>query len=1012
MKTIFRYKLPLLLLALVLSAPSLMAQKAKKTLMTVEAVVKNLEGEVLEGASVFINSGAEVITTDQNGAFKAEVPSTGLIVVEAPGYVQRTLDASLLTSKEIVMTPEILYTGAENTYHLPMTQEVEKRHAVGAISTIDGEDMARYSDPVLSNTMQGLGLGLIVQGNTGGMAANGSSLYLRGLSRNGNDGVLTVVDGIERSINDINPEAIEDITLLKDATAKILYGARAANGVLLVTTKRGESNKRIINTKVDVGVGQPTRMPEFLQAYDYAKLYNEACENDGLVPLYTTDDLEGYKNSSGPNDLLYPDVDYYDYFLRSYSNYSKITSEFSGGSNSIRYAVNLGWMNYMGLQSEGETPRNDRFNIRGNLDVDITEYLSAYLDLSAILDYWKRAGLDHSSTFASLSTHRPNEYPLIIGEEYIPATNKGIPAFGASETQAANLLAKLAYGGDQTQNFLNSQMNTGFNLDMSFLTEGLSAATFFSFDQYFSGNQTISPVAATYDPITVNDSYGQDSVAFVQKTIAVQDKSYSTSSIQSYNRLGYTAQVNYDHKVGAGDLDATMGYFYYRKENQGTTQDVKNSNMYLRSHYVLDDKYGFELNLSHMGSSRFGDGNKYFLSYALGSSWLISEEAFMSSSAFDFLKLKASYGVLGYDAQSPYFTYENRYSNNGTLSLGETNDGNSPIRTSIDMVGNPDLKWESSREINVGVEGLTFDKRLAFELNYFNMYRKDIIQKVTSEYSAAYGGLLPYENFGEVALNGVEAMVDWRETMGDFSYNVGVNVVYSKNKVVEKNEVLFADDYRNTEGLSSDVIMGYRSLGLFGKDVALAGAPVQTLGAYQEGDIAYEDLNGDGYINDLDREEIGNTFPRVNMGLNIDLKYKGWGLYILGTGQFGFDKMLTNTYYQNYGQNKYSVLANDRYHVTNNPLGTQPRLTTDTPNNNIVDSDFWMANASFFRLKNIELSYTIIPQSIAKSVKLYARCNNALTLSNIKDLDPEMPNSGVTNYPVFRTITGGVSFSF
>lgn len=1012
MKTIFRYKLPLLLLALVLCAPSLIAQKAKKKLITVEGVVKNIEGEVLEGASVYTNGGSQVLTTDQNGAFKAEVKVSSVVLVEAAGYATVTFDAASYDKKEIVLSPGILYADDENTYHLPMNQKVAKRHAVVAISTIDGEDMARYSDPVLSNTMQGLGLGLIVQGNTGGMASSGSSLYLRGLSRNGNDGVLTLVDGIERSINDINPEAIAEVTLLKDATAKILYGARAANGVLLVTTKRGESHKKIINTKVDIGVGQPTRIPEFLQAYDYAKLYNEACENDGLVPFYTTDDLEGLKNSSGPNDLLYPDVDYYDYFLRSHTNYSKITSEFSGGSNSIRYAVNLGWMNYKGLQTEGETPRNDRFNIRANLDVDITKYLSAYLDMSAILDYWKRAGLDHSSTFASLSTHRPNEYPLIIGEEYIPATNRGIPAFGASETQGANMLAKLAYGGDQVQNFLNSQMNTGFNLDMGFLTEGLSANAFFSFDQFFSGSQTIAPTAATYDPIIVNDAYGQDSVSFVQKVIAVQDKTYGTSNIQSYNRLGYTAQVNYDHEVGAGNLDATVGYFYYRKENQGTTQDVKNSNLYLRSNYVLDDKYGFELDLSHMGSSRFGDGNKYFLSYALGTSWLISEEDFMTSSAFDFLKLKASYGVLGYDAQTSYFTYENRYSNNGTLSLGEKNNGASLVRTGIDMVGNPDLKWESSRDINVGVEGLILDKRLAFEVNYFNMYRKDIIQKVTAEYSAAYGGILPFENFGEVALNGVEGMVDWREQMGDFSYSVGANVVYSKNRVVEKNEVVYTDDYRNTEGLASDVIMGYRALGLFGKDLPLDGAPKQTFGKYAEGDIAYADLNGDGSITDLDREEIGNTFPRVNVGINIDLRYKRWGLYALGTGQFGFDKMLTNTYYRNYAQNKYSVLANDRYHPINKPTGSQPRLTTDTPNNNIQGSDFWMSNASYFRLKNVELSYTISPQSTVKSVKLYARCNNAFSISKIKDLDPEMPNSGVTNYPVFRTITGGVSVTF
>ncbi len=1015
-----KYQLSLIIAFLIVFASGdALAQKKKKVKMIeVSATLVDEQQNPVVGAQVFSGEGSYNVRSASDGSFTIKVKEGGNILIEAPLYEKYIWSLAKEPAKqEIVMASALLYAGYNDDVHLPMMVDEKQRYLVGAATAIDGSDLERFNDPLLSNTLQGQGMGLIAQNTTGGLAGNSATLRIRGLSRGGSDGILTIVDGIERPIDDINATAIESVTLLKDATAKILYGSRAANGVLMITTKRGEAFKRVLRTKVDYAVGQPVRMPEFLNSYEYASLYNEARENDGLDPLYSAEDLEAYKNSEGPNDLLYPDVDYYDYFLRSHTNSTKVTSEFSGGNQNAQYAVNLGYLGYKGLQSQGEEPRQDRFNIRGNLDASISENISAFMDLAAIIDFWKTGGYDHSSTFSALSSHRPNEYPLYIGESNIASSDRGVPAFGASQTYKSNLLGELAYGGDRTDNFVNAQMSTGLDFDLNKITEGLSARAFVTFDQFFFGRETIAPRAPTYMPqVGYSTSNQPNDTTFVMMQKEVIDKNYNVSNVVTYRRIGYSGQLDYDKTIGNSQLNSTVGYFYFNLEQTGYSQNVKNSNLYWRNNYAVNDKYIAEMDLALMGSNRFEEGNKSFLSYAFGAGWILSEEDFLKdASAIDYLKAKASFGVLGYDAQTSYFLYENRYSDGSTVNFGEPGNLSGSTITNIDMIGNPGLEWERAREINVGLEGLMLDTRLAFEFNYFNTYRSKKISKVGSEYSAVYGGLYPYINFGETAMNGFEGEVSWMDNIGDFQYRVGANFVYSKNKQVVADALDYEEEYRRTEGLPSDVIMGYRYLGLYGKDVALAGAPHQTFGEYQEGDMAYADLNNDGIVNTLDAEEIGNSFPRLSMGVNLDLKYKNWGLYAQGAANLNYMNAYTNAYYRNAGEGKYSELALDRYHAVNNPTGDQPRLSTQDLVNNTVTSAFWYRDASFFRLRTLELSYTFneIPLSIAQKVKLYATCNNAFVISKEKDgMDVEVPNSGVTNYPLFRTFTAGVSVNF
>ncbi len=539
-----------------------------------------------------------------------------------------------------------------------------------------------------------------------------------------------------------------------------------------------------------------------------------------------------------------------------------------------------------------------------------------------------------------------------------------------------------------------------------------------TFDNKFSGTQKIAPSASTYVPI-VHPEYvaanGGDSISFDQVKVGTDDTNYNLSSNSTLRSTSFNANVYYDKKLSNGVFNASAGFYYYLKENNGSTQNIENDNTYLRGNYIHNNKYVVDATLSYMGSNKYVGNERHFLSTALGTAWVLSEEDFMSSSAiFDFLKLKASFGILGYDAATSFLLYENLWSDNGSTAFGEKNKTSATVKD-VNIWGNPDLGWEKAREINVGLEGVAFDKRLFFEANYFNEYRYDIVDIVDENYSGIYGDFTMYTNYEAVTNQGFELGLAWMDKKGDLSYTLGLNATYAKNEFTIKDEVAYPE-WRQEEGKPTNVIMGYESLGLFGKDVNLASAPDQSAlgGSYGEGDIAYKDQNNDGVIDELDKVDLGVSFPTTQLGLTLDLNYKRFGLYVLGTASFGVTKQLTNTYYQNYGNLKYSTLAWDAYHPIRNPQGTQPALTTTDSQNNTVTSDFWTESGNFFRLKNVELSYTLDfkPSSVIKKSKFFVRGNNLLVLSKIDDLDPEAPNGGVTNYPVLRMLTGGVSVSF
>lgn len=986
----------------------------KVEITEINATVTNEQGEAIQNATVTVSEGALIYYTDKNGRFVVKIKKGSTIVIEATGYEPNVIsNSSTAGNSKIVLAKAPLLAGIKDQLELPGWLKTNKRYNIGAVSKIYGTNIESYPDMVLSNSLQGKLTGLTAIMTAGGLANNPSTLYIRGLHRETGNGIVTIVDGVERDINMLNAEEIAVIEILKDASTKILYGPRAANGVLLITTKRGEKHKRIIKTNAEYGYGLFENTPSYLNSYDYARLYNEARINDGMSPLYSAANLEGYRNSTGVNDFRYPNVDYYNYFLRKNTGYRKANLEFSGGNESTQYAFLAGYNGNSGLQSIGEIPQRDRFTARGNLDMKVNDYISAFLGIAGTFDITKRGALDHTQTFTALSTTRPNEYPFVISEQYIQPDSVGFPNMGTGLTSINNLYGSLLYGGYQKDQNINGQLNFGLKFDFDKLLKGLTGMAQLTSDNYFFGSEGVSSTTALYSQRWIQTSNGLDTVLLSMQRKALRGDDLILKNDNTYRTTSVLGTLNYNNKFNEDNLlKVDYLYNYYLAEATGTAQDLKFANNVISLNWINKKKYITEFNLGYMGSNKFYGKNQFSLSYTGGLGWIISEESFMSGvKNIDYLKVKATAGVLSYDGQTGYNLYRDRWNDNGTVRINNTLE---PLRTNFSQAGNPDLKWEKSREINIGIEGLFLHKKLWLEANYFNEIRYDIIENVDASVPTMYGGIYPYRNWGKVKNSGIELELKYSDRAGKLFYQVGGNLIFSKNKVLRTDEINNLYSYLNKTGQPSDALFGYVSEGLFGKDIDITTHTSQYFGSYQNGDIAYSDLNADSKVNELDRQVIGNSFPRTQISLDLTLEYKGFGLYVLGTSQLGYNNLLNSTYYWMQGEGKYSTLALDRYHPTDNPTGTYPRLTTSSGTNNFQNSTFWQQTGDFFRLKNMEVNYTFEPKNVdfLRKIKIFTRGTNLLQFSSNNNFDVEAMNAGITNYPILKTVTAGLSVTF
>ena len=1009
MKTLYIYIILMLLLPF-FSESNIYAQKRSKQYSEIKAKVVDKEGNPIQSVRITVDEGIFESSTDKQGKFSLKVTDNSTLVFDVPGFEPQYLGVSVIKQNPVVvMEKSIPYGGVKDEVELPFRKTIA-REIVGATSTIDEDAISSSNQMNVLNILSGKAPGLNVSQVPTEPGCSATVLNIRGLSRSATDNApLIIIDGIERPLEDLTPEEIESITVLKDATSKILYGPKAVNGVLLVKTKRGIKYKRDRQFNIEFGAQTPVRMPEYLNSADYATMYNQARINDGLSPYYTQTDIDGYR--MGTNPVLYPDVDFHKLCLNDHMSYRKAIAQFRGGNESTQYYVNATYAGYGGYEAVGKNNTSNKFNLRVNLDYKVNDWLKAFVDIAGQMEFYTTNYMSADKLFSRLSSHRPNAYPI----KFSDPGNPGTEIYGAMEnanlsSSRENIYAEMALGGSKENTVRKGQTNIGFDLSLDRYVKGLSAKAYVTFDVYnylvVGKNENFS----SYRPIFNENSLIGKELLTVEKKVS--DKSRIAD--QMYRNYGYFGQLSYDRTFQAKhQLKSDLVIFQSRRENLGSSQDDVNRTFALRTNYVYNKKWIAELDMAVMGSSRFTKGNRYGYFPTVGVAWIASEEKFLKDKEWlDFLKIKASTGLLGTDNYFDFFLFESRWNTSQSTHFGPKLEEDVNTSTLV-HVGNPDLTWEKSFEINIGAEA-SFLNCLTADFNYFNNYRYDILTPTTS-FSSINGGELMYRNYGSVRNQGVELALEYSGNIGKLHYSIGGNTIWSKAVYEKTDDMEGLSSNRKKEGKPVDTRFGLIAEGLFKSGDEIAAHPVQDFGPVQIGDVKYANINNDHHINENDMLPIGNEYPRFQFGLNINLAYKGFELSLSGSGMAQYDIYLNNSYYWMREDQKYSTFVKNYFNPSTGE-GKFPRLTTQQNQNNYRSSSLWMRSGNFFKLRDAMLSYSL-PQNITnkmtlKQVKLFVRGSNLFTISSIKDLDPEYIDAGVTGYPFFRSFTGGINVVF
>lgn len=1009
MKTLYIYIILMLLLPF-FSESNIYAQKRSKQYSEIKAKVVDKEGNPIQSVRITVDEGIFESSTDKQGKFSLKVTDNSTLVFDVPGFEPQYLGVSVIKQNPVVvMEKSIPYGGVKDEVELPFRKTIA-REIVGATSTIDEDAISSSNQMNVLNILSGKAPGLNVSQVPTEPGRSATVLNIRGLSRSATDNApLIIIDGIERPLEDLTPEEIESITVLKDATSKILYGPKAVNGVLLVKTKRGIKYKRDRQFNIEFGAQTPVRMPEYLNSADYATMYNQARINDGLSPYYTQTDIDGYR--MGTNPVLYPDVDFHKLCLNDHMSYRKAIAQFRGGNESAQYYVNATYAGYGGYEAVGKNNTSNKFNLRVNLDYKVNDWLKAFVDIAGQMEFYTTNYMSADKLFSRLSSHRPNAYPI----KFSDPGNPGTEIYGAMEnanlsSSRENIYAEMALGGSKENTVRKGQTNIGFDLSLDRYVKGLSAKAYVTFDVYnylvVGKNENFS----SYRPIFNENSLIGKELLTVEKKVS--DKSRIAD--QMYRNYGYFGQLSYDRTFQAKhQLKSDLVIFQSRRENLGSSQDDVNRTFALRTNYVYNKKWIAELDMAVMGSSRFTKGNRYGYFPTVGVAWIASEEKILKDKEWlDFLKIKASTGLLGTDNYFDFFLFESRWNTSQSTHFGPKLEEDVNTSTLV-HVGNPDLTWEKSFEINIGAEA-SFLNCLTADFNYFNNYRYDILTPTTS-FSSINGGELMYRNYGSVRNQGVELALEYSGNIGKLHYSIGGNTIWSKAVYEKTDDMEGLSSNRKKEGKPVDTRFGLIAEGLFKSGDEIAAHPVQDFGPVQIGDVKYANINNDHHINENDMLPIGNEYPRFQFGLNINLAYKGFELSLSGSGMAQYDIYLNNSYYWMREDQKYSTFVKNYFNPSTGE-GKFPRLTTQQNQNNYRSSSLWMRSGNFFKLRDAMLSYSL-PQNITnkmtlKQVKLFVRGSNLFTISSIKDLDPEYIDAGVTGYPFFRSFTGGINVVF
>lgn len=891
---------------------------------------------------------------------------------------------------------------------------LEAWRSTGSVSTARSAKLQKSFTQNVMNTLYGELPGLTVMTGSGEPGSDSPSVLVRGINTfdTSNRSALILVDGYESTLENLSADEIETISILKDAAATAIYGMRGANGVILVTTKRGTDTPMKVSFTAQTGFNTAFKTPKFLDAVDYATLYNEARAGDGLSQYYSDDVINAYGNGSDP--YLYPNVDWASEILNKVSLAQNYSLNFRGSNKNVRYFALVGISDSNGFFAQTDPKHHlssnskyTRYNVRSNIDVNITKYLSAHLNLAASIadKYSPAAGA--WSTYNKLALITPNAFPV-----YNPDGS-----FGGNAT-FSNPVGDLTETGFNSSNSRNIQSDLSVAYDFGALVKGLKFSAGFSFRNWFSGDYNKSK---KYQYFSVADGGGEYIYnAYSENT----DMSISDGGASQWRYVGYNFNLDYDRVFGGVHAVAANLHFFSDSNfiNPDTSlKDYQFPYKWMgfrgRVSYGFDKRYTAELTFNEMGSDLYAKGHKWGFFPAVGLGWVVSNEEFLKNNrTVNYLKVRASVGSTGNATTvgSVRYAYTQNYRYSASYYKGQNNTAQSTMME--DSVADPNRTWERELKANIGVEATLWNK-LDVNVDAFMNKRSGVLVSPAGEVPAVLGMTFSYLNLGRSTNAGFELGATWRDKVGDLDYYLRGNLWFAKNRIDYMAEELRLYDYQVRTGGSYDQPYGLVSDGLFKDDAAIAAAPEHTFSSVKPGDIRYKDLNGDGYIDGEDTRAIGlPSTPLLSGSLVIGLKWKGFDFETMLYGVGGRTAYLSgNTYWAFMNQYAAPVSALSRWTPATADTAKYPRLSTQAVANNTQYSDFWHVDGSFLKVRYVEIGWSAPKQLTdrlkADSVRVFLNGTNLFSLSNMggrKNADPE----GLSGFPQMRTVSLGAKIGF
>jgi TonB-linked SusC/RagA family outer membrane protein len=993
----------------------------------------------MPGATVYLKDRVGIGTaTDANGKFTIKASRGDMLVFSFMGY--NNVEHLVTEEKKDL---EIRFA--------PSTQQIEevvvvgmgsqrKISSVAAVTSINTKEL-QVPTVSVANLLGGKVAGVISMQTSGEPGKNIAEFWVRGIGTFGaSSGALVLIDGLEGDINSIDPADIESFSVLKDASATAVYGVRGANGVVLITTKKGESGKLQITARANFTLSHLNRVPEYLRAYDYAKLANEARAVRGDAPLYTNTELNIIRDGLDPD--MYPDVNWQDEILNRNSYKQTYYVSARGGGEVARYFLSLGTSNETAAYKQDKNTVYSSnvgyktYNYRTNLDINLTKSTSVYFGADGFLSMLDEPGMANTDyIWEAQSQINPLSFPTVY-------SNGKLPARGSNDLSSPYVLINHT-GTHSTQKY-KGKMTLALNQDLSMLLDGLKFKLQGAYDlnSYFKERRYIQP--SLYQALE-RKANGELSML---ETVKAQKATYSKSTDQ-YRKYHLESTLNYDKLFGKNHRVSGLVYYYISDEK--ATEDATNSmeaipvryqGISSRFTYSFRDTYMIDANFGYTGSENFQPGKQYgfFPSVAVG--WVPTGYEAVNKLLpwLDFFKIRASYGTVGNDRitskRFPYLTKVNV----GSTQIWE---GSSVEKINEVTVGADNLEWEKAVKADVGIEGRLFGDKFSFVVDFFNDQRNGIFQQRVQV--PDYVGVIsmPYGNVGKMKSYGADGNISYTQKInGDMSFTVRGNFTYSKNKIQNWEQAYMEYPYLEYTGFPNGVIRGYQAIGLFKDEDDIKYSPIQTFGDYMPGDIKYKDVNGDGKIDELDKVPLSNsTYPLLMYGAGGEFKYKNFtaGVLFKGTGKTDFfhvgqsvkhngDKYNNGMGYvpfYNGPSGNVLVMANDPknrwipmdYALANgidpalaeNPNARFPRLQYGMNNNNSQLSSFWQDDARYLRLQEVTLNYNLKTGWLRKagisSIDIQLVGNNLYVWDKVKIFDPEQAQYNGRIYPIPSTYT-------